>query len=64
MEKVAIAIKRDNEIIDPQTAQAKGLEGEEIYLDNSPDALEVIRHSTAHLMAQAIKNSILMQSFL
>ncbi|MDD5406372.1 MAG: threonine--tRNA ligase [Sulfurovaceae bacterium] len=26
----------------------------EIYYDNSPEALEIIRHSTAHLMAQAI----------
>lgn len=55
MEQVAIAIKKDDEIIDLQTAEAKGLEGDPIYFDNSPDALEVIRHSTAHLMAQAIK---------
>jgi threonyl-tRNA synthetase len=33
-----------------------GLSGEEIELDNSPEALEVLRHSTAHLMAQAIKS--------
>jgi len=26
----------------------------EIYYDNSPEGLEIIRHSTAHLMAQAI----------
>jgi threonyl-tRNA synthetase len=30
-------------------------EGEKIFFDNSPEALEVIRHSASHLMAQAIK---------
>jgi threonyl-tRNA synthetase len=51
-----IAYKIGDEIIDTQTAQAKGLEGEPIELDDSADALEVLRHSTAHLMAQAIKS--------
>ena len=49
-----IAIKVNGEIVDLQTAKAKNLTGEPIYLDNSPEALEVIRHSAAHLMAQAI----------
>ena len=31
-------------------------DGEFIYLDNSIEALEILRHSTAHLMAQAIKD--------
>ena len=52
----AIAIKHNDEIVDLQTAQELGFEGEQIHLDNSPDALEVLRHSTAHLMAQAIKS--------
>ncbi len=52
----AIAIKHNGEIIDLQTAKELGFEGEQIHLDNSPDALEVLRHSTAHLMAQAIKS--------
>ncbi len=52
----AIAIKHNDEIVDLQTAQAQGIEGEPIELDNSPEALEVLRHSTAHLMAQAIKS--------
>jgi len=52
----AIAIKYNDEIVDLQTAEEKGLEGEAIELDNSDDALEVLRHSTAHLMAQAIKS--------
>ncbi|RLA73456.1 MAG: threonine--tRNA ligase [Epsilonproteobacteria bacterium] len=52
----AIAIKHNDEIIDLQTARVLGIEGEPIELDNSDDALEVLRHSTAHLMAQAIKS--------
>ncbi|MBU0719773.1 threonine--tRNA ligase [bacterium] len=52
----AIAIKHNDEIIDLQTAKELGFEGEQIHLDNSKDSLEVLRHSTAHLMAQAIKS--------
>ena len=55
MEETVIAIKKDGEIIDLQTAAELGVEGENILLDNSDDALEVLRHSTAHLMAQAVK---------
>ncbi|MDO9267068.1 MAG: threonine--tRNA ligase [Sulfurimonas sp.] len=43
-------------MIDLQTASELGFEGEQILLDNSLDSLEVLRHSTAHLMAQAIKS--------
>ncbi len=52
----SIAIKHNDEIVDLQTAQALGISGDAIELDNSPEALEVLRHSTAHLMAQAIKS--------
>ena len=52
----AIAIKYNNEIVDLVTAEERGIEGEEIELDNSPESLDVLRHSTAHLMAQAIKS--------
>jgi len=52
----AIAIKYNDNIVDLQTAEELGLKGEEIKLDNSTEALEVLRHSTAHLMAQAIKS--------
>jgi threonyl-tRNA synthetase len=52
----AIAIKHNDEIIDLQTAKEIGFEGEQIHLDNSKEALDVLRHSTAHLMAQAIKS--------
>ena len=51
----AIALKHGKEIVDLQTAEAQGIEGEAIACDNSVEALEVIRHSAAHLMAQAIK---------
>jgi len=50
-----IAIKHNDQIIDLQTALSLGITGTEIELDNSADALEVLRHSCAHLMAQAIK---------
>lgn len=50
-----IAIKHNDQIFDLQTAESLGIGGEEIVYDNSSDALEVIRHSCAHLMAEAIK---------
>nr|WP_321779642.1 threonine--tRNA ligase [Sulfurimonas sp.] len=49
-------MKHNDQIIDLQTAEELGFEGEQIHLDNSEDSLEVLRHSTAHLMAQAIKS--------
>ena len=53
-----IGIKKDGQIYDLQTADALNInvdENEQIKADNSPEALEILRHSTAHLMAQAIK---------
>ncbi len=53
-----IAIKKDGQIYDLQTAKALNIEAEQyeqIKANNSTDALEILRHSTAHLMAQAIK---------
>ena len=53
-----IALKIDDTVLDLQTAKAKGIEiekAEAIFYDNSAEALEIIRHSAAHLMAQAIK---------
>ncbi|MFT5835395.1 MAG: threonyl-tRNA synthetase [Sulfurimonas sp.] len=52
----AIAIKHNDEIIDLQTAKELGFEGEQIHLDNSAESLDILRHSTAHLMAQAVKS--------
>ena len=51
----AIAYVVDDEIIDTQTAGEGAVTGEAILLDNSAQSLEVLRHSTAHLLAQAIK---------
>jgi len=40
-------------IVDTQSA-AHSDEKKIIEFDNSPESLEIVRHSTAHLMAQAI----------
>ncbi|MBI3873969.1 MAG: threonine--tRNA ligase, partial [Arcobacter sp.] len=50
-----IGIKKDEIVYDLQTARALNIQGEEIVASNTKDALEILRHSTAHLMAQAIK---------
>ncbi|MDL0089804.1 threonine--tRNA ligase [Campylobacter gastrosuis] len=51
-----IAYKLNGEIVDTQSIGSRQNEAEPIYFDNSADALNVIRHSCAHLMAQAIKS--------
>jgi len=43
---------KNGEIVDTQSAQSGD---KEVLFDNSKEALEIIRHSAAHLMAQAIK---------
>ncbi|HAA1904526.1 TPA_asm: threonine--tRNA ligase [Campylobacter jejuni] len=53
MEKEVIAYLDNETIIDSQSVKNTNLK--EIYFDNSKESLEVIRHSCAHLMAQAIK---------
>ena len=50
-----IGIKNGDTIYDLQTAEALNIQGDEIVASNTQDALEILRHSTAHLMAQAIK---------
>ncbi|HIP11523.1 MAG TPA: threonine--tRNA ligase [Arcobacter sp.] len=50
-----IGIKKDDLVYDIQTAKALNIQGEEILADSSDDALSILRHSTAHMMAQAIK---------
>ncbi len=61
-----IGYKYNDKIIDLQSTKEFGIESntnsaksctefKPIYFDNSKDALEIIRHSCAHLMAQAIK---------
>ncbi|EAH9776665.1 threonine--tRNA ligase [Campylobacter coli] len=54
MEKEVIAYLDDEKIVDSQSKNSIDLK--EIYFDNSKESLEVIRHSCAHLMAQAIKS--------
>lgn len=52
-----IAYKKDDKIFDLQTTHELSIDTSDlqaIYLDDSKDALEILRHSTAHLMAQAI----------
>ncbi|PUD49351.1 threonine--tRNA ligase [Helicobacter pylori] len=58
-----IAVYKDGQIIDLESAKVLGLSdgikalkgSEPIYFDDSPLALEVIRHSCAHLLAQSLK---------
>ena len=46
-------IGADGEVIDTQSA-GESCDGKVIEYDNTPESLEIVRHSTAHLMAQAI----------
>lgn len=54
LKKKAIAGKWNDQVVDLRRA-ILGDGSIEIVTPDSPDALEVLRHSTAHLMAQAIK---------
>jgi threonyl-tRNA synthetase len=54
LRKNAIAGKMDGKAVDLNTALVDGAKVEIITLD-SADGLEIMRHSTAHLMAQAVK---------
>lgn len=50
-----IGILKDDQIYDLQTSEALNIKGQEIVSDDSKESLEILRHSCAHLMAQAIK---------
>lgn len=50
-----IGVLKDGQIYDLQTAEALDIQGEDIKADNSSESLEILRHSCAHMMAQAIK---------
>lgn len=50
-----IGVLKDGQIYDLQTVEALNIQGEKIVADDSKEALEILRHSCAHLMAQAIK---------
>lgn len=52
--KAAIAGKLNGELVDVTAPLVDGAQVE-IVTDKSPEALEIIRHSTSHLMAQAVK---------
>jgi len=56
MQNEVIAYKDGVTLLDTQSVSPEQTSNyQEVLFDNSKDALEVIRHSTAHLMAQAIK---------
>ncbi|MCT7583927.1 threonine--tRNA ligase [Aliarcobacter butzleri] len=50
-----IGILKDGQLYDLQTAEALNIQGDEIKSDDSKESLDILRHSCAHLMAQAIK---------
>ena len=52
--KAAIAGRIDGELVDVAAALHEGARVE-IVTEKSPEALEIIRHSASHLMAQAVK---------
>ncbi len=50
-----IGVKKEGVIYDLQSAQDLGIQGDPITFGEEPEALEILRHSCAHLLAQAIK---------
>jgi threonyl-tRNA synthetase len=52
--KASIAGKIDDRLVDTNAELQNGAKVE-IVTEKSPEALEIIRHSTSHLMAQAVK---------
>lgn len=52
--KAAIAGRIDGEMVDVTAPLSDGVRAE-IITEKSPEALEIIRHSASHLMAQAVK---------
>lgn len=52
--KAALAGKINGQLVDLSSRLATG-DRVEIITEKSPEALEIIRHSTSHLMAQAVK---------
>ncbi len=52
--EAALAIKVDGRLVDLKAPLADGVKVE-IVTNKSPDSLELVRHSTAHLLAHAVK---------
>ncbi|WP_299548801.1 threonine--tRNA ligase [uncultured Helicobacter sp.] len=50
-----IGIKANSAIYDTQSAEELGINGDPIYFDNSEESLSIMRHTCAHLMAEALK---------
>ena len=55
VKKTAIAAKVDGRLVDLAAAVDQDC-GIEFVLPDSPEGLDVLRHSTAHLMAQAVQS--------
>jgi threonyl-tRNA synthetase len=53
--KAAIAAKIDGELVDLTAVLPDGAKVE-IITEKSPEALDIVRHTTSHLMAQAVKS--------
>ncbi len=53
--KEAVAARVDGRLVDLQEPLKEGCRVEPVFLD-SPEGLEIYRHSTAHVMAQAVKD--------
>lgn len=51
-----IGIKNSEGVFDLCTAKELDLQGQDVFFDNSLESLFIMRHSCAHLMAQAIKS--------
>ncbi len=60
--QAAIAGKVDGDLVDVNRVVASG-DTVEIVTDRSPDALHVLRHSAAHVMAEAVKDLFPMAKF-
>jgi len=60
--QAALAGNVDGEQVDVDTALSNG-QTVEIITDRSPEALHILRHSTAHVMAEAVKDLFPMAKF-
>ncbi|HET6351586.1 MAG TPA: threonine--tRNA ligase [Coriobacteriia bacterium] len=60
--QAAVAGKVDGKLVDVNTVVTDGA-GIEIITDKSPEALDILRHSTAHIMAEAVKELFPMAKF-
>ena len=50
-----IGIINEGNVYDLQTAKILNIQGVDIFETSTPQALDILRHSCAHMMAQAIK---------